>query len=58
MAWCNPDIFMESIPPVSIDIMCYVKLFNFMYHGDKVYIPIKILYTERILWQFLPHLVW
>ncbi|XP_057338893.1 uncharacterized protein LOC130676580 isoform X2 [Microplitis mediator] len=35
-ALCDPPIFMESIPPVLISVMCVIKYINFNYNADKM----------------------
>ncbi|XP_057338896.1 odorant receptor 13a-like isoform X2 [Microplitis mediator] len=35
-AWCDQPIFMESIPPVLISIVCVFKFINFNYNADKM----------------------
>ncbi|XP_043273344.1 uncharacterized protein [Venturia canescens] len=35
-AWQDSDVFLESVPPVTIDVVAYVKLINFYYNGDKM----------------------
>nr|QNL15004.1 olfactory receptor 60 [Aulacocentrum confusum] len=35
-AWCDPPIFMESIAPVLISLMCVVKFINFIYNSEKM----------------------
>ncbi|KAH0569000.1 hypothetical protein KQX54_021706 [Cotesia glomerata] len=35
-AWCDKPIFLESIPPVLISIVCVFKFINFNYNADKM----------------------
>lgn len=30
------DIFLESVPTVLADVVCYLKYFNYFYNGSKV----------------------
>lgn len=35
-AWEDKSVFMESIPPVLIDVVCCAKVANFIFNSDKV----------------------
>lgn len=55
-AWENTDVFYESIPPVAIDFLAYIKIINFYYNANEVRchsinltIQIVNFYTSRLL---------
>lgn len=40
------DVFLESVPTVLADVVCYLKYFNFFYNATKVFIIIKIIINK------------
>ncbi|XP_034938351.1 odorant receptor 9a-like [Chelonus insularis] len=45
-AWIDVPVFLESVPPTLIDLMCYVKLANFIYNADKMKKLLDLIYDD------------